>query len=36
MARTFRSALAALVILLVAGSAWAEPATYVLQTPGVV
>ncbi len=35
MTRTIRTAVAALA-LLVAGSAYAEPVTYVLQTPGVV
>ena len=36
MTRTFRSILASLSLLLFAVSAHAEPATYVLQTPGVV
>ncbi len=36
MIRRIRPAVATLALLLVAGSAHAEPVTYVLQTPGVV
>ena len=36
MIRTIRSALAALALVLAAAAAWAEPVTYVLETPGVV
>ena len=36
MGHTFRLAVAALALLLGGGFAYAEPVTYVLQTPGVV
>ena len=36
MIREIRPAIATLAFLLAAGSAYAEPVTYVLQTPGVV
>ena len=36
MIRRIGSTIATLALLLAAGSAWAEPVTYVLHTPGVV
>ncbi len=36
MIQKLRVALISLTLLLVASVAWAEPVTYVLETPGVV